>query len=56
VPPTGGTSIDDRSPPLPDDVILRDTIRHLKGLERPVIVLVDLRVVIGSAGVLARLR
>jgi hypothetical protein len=30
-------------PPLPDDVILCETIRRFKGLERPVVVLVELR-------------
>jgi hypothetical protein len=65
-------------PELPSDVILCDTIRRFKGLERPVIILVELStndaemldrllyvggsrarqylVVIGSAGVIARLR
>ena len=31
------------APPLPDDVILCETIRRFKGLEKPVIVLVELR-------------
>jgi len=65
-------------PELPSDMILCDTIRRFKGLERPVILLVELStndaemldrllyvggsrarqylVVIGSAGVIARLR
>lgn len=35
-------------PPLPDDVILCDTIRRFKGLERPVVVLVELSAGDGS--------
>ena len=31
------------TPPLPDDVILFESIRRFKGLERPVVVLVELR-------------
>ena len=48
----GNTAVDDAGrnlglaahlvPPLPSDVILCETIRRFKGLERPVIVLVEL--------------
>lgn len=39
--PTGLSA--DQVEPQPDDAILGDSIRRFKGLERPVIVLVELR-------------